>query len=110
MSYNVHHFADEASVELARKVVEELPGAVAIREPVDDVTKSGVRIYDEDRQRWVLKHEWVRGSEKNLDHLRYQIVKGLTRPAYTKTDNQLRKELGQEPLKGPGFGVRRRKA
>lgn len=94
-SYVVHHYHDEASVELAKQVVERLPKAALMAEPVDDLSKSGIRVFDEESQRWVFKHEWIRGSEMNLGHITYQIVKGLLRPAPTR-DYQLRKELGME--------------
>lgn len=74
MTLNVHHLHDEASRALAQMVAEAIGGRV-IAEPTDNVEWSGVRIFDEDSQRWVTSLKWVRGTPRDLAQATYQLTK-----------------------------------
>jgi hypothetical protein len=111
MTINVHHLHDEDSRALAQMIVEALKGSKAIAESNDDLNWSGVRIFDEDSQRWLTTLKWVRGSPRDLDQAAYQLIKACTvstadRLHEMRSPHSIAAELG---IENPQFHRPRRK-
>lgn len=97
---NVHCLHDKVSRRLAQMIVDAIGGRV-ILEPTDTVQWSGIRIFDEESQRWVASVKWARGTPRDLDQAVHQLTKavhisGLDEVHQHLSIGKLHEELGVE--------------